>query len=363
MSTVNQYHRFFIVGITLILCLICSSSALSLQAVTDTVPSRLTDQEFWSMIEEFSEPDGYFRSDNLLSNEVWMQSIIPDLLLQTKPGGVYMGVGPEQNFTYIASIKPKMVFITDIRRGNMHTQLMYKALFELSTDRADFVARLFSRKRPDGLDSTSTVADIFHAYSNAQRSDELVYKENLRLIHDRLVKRHGFPLSSDDLRGIEYVYHNFWQFGPNLNYNSSGQSFGGRRWHFATYASLMTETDGSGVSRSYLANEENFNIVKELEENNLIIPLVGDFAGPKTIRAIGKYLKEHEATIAAFYLSNVEHYLGSSWLNFCSNVASLPLDENSTFIRASHSGFGGFGRGLTISLGAMLSETKACKNR
>ena len=363
MSTVNLHHRFFIVGITLILCLSCSSIALSLQTATDTLPSRLTDQEFWGMIEAFSEPDGYFRSDNLLSNEVWMQSIIPDLLLRTKLGGVYMGVGPEQNFTYIASIKPKMAFITDIRRGNMHTQLMYKALFELSMDRADFVARLFSRKCPDGLDSTSTVAGIFQAYSNVQRSDELVFKENLKLILDLLVKKHGFRLSSEDLAGIEYVYYNFWQFGPNLNYNSSGQSFGGRGWQFATYASLMTETDGSGISRSYLANEENFNIVKELQEKNLIVPLVGDFAGSRTIRAIGKYIKEYDATIAAFYLSNVEYYLGSRWLNFCANVASLPLDENSTFIRATHSGYGGFGRGLTFSLGAMLSETKACKNR
>ena len=67
-----------------------------------------------------------------------------------RPGGVYLGVGPEQNFTYIAALKPKMVFITDIRRGNLHMQLMYKALFELSADRAEFVSRLFTKKRPGG---------------------------------------------------------------------------------------------------------------------------------------------------------------------------------------------------------------------
>jgi len=314
------------------------------------------------MIEKFSEPDGYFRSDNLLSNEVGIQSVIPDLLLRTKPGGVYMGVGPEQNFTYIASLRPKMAFIIDIRRGNMHTQLMYKALFELSSNRAEFVALLFSRKRPDGLDSKSTAADIFNAYSNVQRSDDAAYKENLKLIQNQLVKKHDFPLSSDDLAGIENVYYNFYQFGPNINYSSSGQSFGGRGWNFVTYAALMTDTDEDGVNRSYLANEENFKIVKDLEKKNLIVPLVGDFAGPKAIRAVGKYLKDHEATIAAFYLSNVEQYLGAGWFNFCASVASLPLDETSMFIRASRNGSRSFRRGLATSLGAMQSETKACQN-
>ncbi|MEJ2246919.1 MAG: hypothetical protein P8Y80_12705 [Acidobacteriota bacterium] len=315
------------------------------------------------MIEKFSEPDGYFRSDNLLSNEVGIQNVIPDLLRRTKPGGVYMGVGPEQNFTYIAAIKPRMAFIIDIRRGNMHIQLMYKALFELSADRAEFVSRLFSRKRPVGLDSESTAADIFHAYSNVQRSDELVYKENLKLIHDLLVKKHGFPLSSDDLAGIENIYYNFYQFGPNINYSSSGRSFGRRGLNFATYATLMTRTDEAGVSRSYLASEENFKIVKDLEKKNLIVPLVGDFAGPKAIRAVGEYLKEHRATIAAFYLSNVEQYLDIGWINFCASVAGMPLDETSTFIRASHNGSRRFGRGLTTSLGAMQSETEACQNK
>ena len=97
---------------------------------------------------ELSEADGFFRSDNLVSNELFMQRVIPDLTRIVKPGRVYLGVGPEQNFTYIAAIKPAMAFIIDVRRGNLQLHLMYKALFELSSDRADFVSRLFSLKRP-----------------------------------------------------------------------------------------------------------------------------------------------------------------------------------------------------------------------
>ncbi len=122
------------------------------RAVAPSLPDKLSDRDYWSLVTEFSEPDGEFRSDNLLSNEIFLQAVIPDLIRVAKPSRVYLGVGPEQNFTYIAALKPKMAFIVDVRRGNLQLHLMYKALFELSSDRADFIFRLFSRKRPEGLE-------------------------------------------------------------------------------------------------------------------------------------------------------------------------------------------------------------------
>jgi hypothetical protein len=325
-----------------------------------TIPQRLSDQEFWRLSSEFSEPNGYFRSDNLLSNEIWLQYVIPDLLKRTSPGGVYLGVGPEQNFTYIAAIKPRMAFITDIRRGNLCTQLMYKALFELSSDRADFVSRLFTKKRPDGLTAKSSAADIFNAYWDTPTSAQSVYKANLQAIDDLLTRKHALPLSKDDLDGIEYVYYNFYWFGPSITYNSSN---GGRGGNMATYYDLMVATDGAGLDRSFLASEENFRFVKDLEERNLIVPVVGNFAGPKALRAEGQYFRDHGATVTAFYLSNVEQYLNQDgiWSDFCRNVASMPLDESSTFIRSA--GGGGYGRGfggLMSYLGSMQSETRSC---
>ena len=69
---------------------------------------------------------------------------------------MYLGVGPEQNFTYITAVRPRMAFILDIRRGNLQEHLLYKALFELSADRAEFLSRLFSRPRAAGLTTDST---------------------------------------------------------------------------------------------------------------------------------------------------------------------------------------------------------------
>src|SRR6188768_1838176 len=108
----------------------------------EALPARLSDAEFWALVEQLSEPEGNFPFDNLVSNETSIQSVIPALLNRTRPGGVYLGVGPEQNFTYIAALQPRIAFVIDIRRQNLVEHLMYKALFELSPSRADFVSRL-----------------------------------------------------------------------------------------------------------------------------------------------------------------------------------------------------------------------------
>ena len=175
-----------------------------------------------------------------------------------------------------------------------------------------------------------------------------------------MVVTHGFPLSRQDLDGIEYVYRAFYSFGPRIRYSSSTASSGPYQ---PTYASLMTATDSKGQARGYLASEENFQILKDLERKNLVVPLVGDFGGAKAIRAVGRYLKERDATVAAFYLSNVEQYLRMDgiWRDFCGNVASLPLDEASTFIRAVRRTSDRATFGLSNELGSMMYEVKGCQ--
>src|SRR4051794_31397227 len=103
-------RRVFVAVLAATFACAAFSFAPPVRAAADTLPARLSDQEFWKLANELSEDNGYFRSDNLLSNELWYETVIPDLLNRTKPGGVYLGVGPEQNFTYIAALKPKMVF-------------------------------------------------------------------------------------------------------------------------------------------------------------------------------------------------------------------------------------------------------------
>jgi len=316
---------------------LCVTPAVRVVTPSD-LPSRISDQAFWHLIVEMSEPGGFFRSDNLVSNETTFQHVIPELRKRMRPGGVYLGVGPDQNFTYITAVRPRIAFIIDVRRKNMLLHLTYKAIIEQSADRAEFLSLLFSRPRPQGLSPAATPEALVAAFGPSPPSEKL-YEKNLKTITDRLVSHHHFRLSAPDLRSIEYVYHAFFTGGPELRYSfPRGPWFAG----FPTYAELIAESDGDGTQHSYLATDENFRALRELERNNLIVPIVGDFGGSKAIRAVGEYLREHNAAVTVFYTSNVEQYLfqGEAWKRFFGNVAALPLDPSSVFIRAYFNNMG-----------------------
>ncbi len=306
------------------------------------LPESLTSEEFWSLSDALSEPGGYFRSDNLVSNEHTLQYVIPDLQQTVAPGGVYLGVAPDQNFTYIAAVRPKLAFILDIRRGNLLQHLLYKAIFELSADRADFVSRLFSRPRPDELGPASGVSEIFDAFAEAEPTERL-YQANLSDILARLIDHHRLPLSESDLRQIESIYSVFFREGPWIRY-SMGQfgRRGGAFGRFPSFAELAVQTDWTGEQRGYLASEDNYLYVRRLEQRNLVVPVVGNFAGPKALRAIGEWVRGQGAPIGVFYVSNVEQYLFQDGLfqAFARNVSSLPITDASTFIRSVSSRYG-----------------------
>jgi hypothetical protein len=302
------------------------------RAAAETLPKQLSDRAFWQMVVDFSEPSGIFRSDNLVSNEVTFQYVIPELRERRGPGGVYVGVGPDQNFTYISALSPRMAFVIDIRRQNMLLHLMYKALVESSESREEFLSKLFSRPRPAKLERSATAEALFYAFRQTEPS-EMLYEENLRGVFDRLLKHHGFTLSEEDRRAIEFVYRSFFQGGPDLQY-SVPQVVSGR--YFPTYAELMVETDRAGHNHGYLASEESYRALRDIERSNMLVPLVGDFGGPMAIRRVGEYLREHGATVSFFYTSNVEQYLFQSdaWMRFFLNVGMMPIDERSVFIRS-----------------------------
>jgi hypothetical protein len=315
-----QVKTFLAAAITLMLVLSVVPSRAA-----DTIPAELTDTAFWKMISDFSEPGGSFQLEIITSNEQSYQYVLPQLAMKVKPGGVYLGVAPEQNFTYIAALQPKIAFIFDIRRDMMLEHLMYKAVFEMSADRADFVSNLFSRPRPAGLTADSSADAIFRAFASAPADSKLA-EEHLTAILARLTSTHQFPMKAADQERIRSIYLTFLREGV-LNFSSSYASPG--------YAGLMTMTDLNGKNWSFLATKENYDRVRTMHQKNLIVPVVGDFAGPKALRAVGQYLKDHSAIVSVFYISNVEDYIQSVWMSYTGNIASLPLDSSSTFIRWS----------------------------
>jgi hypothetical protein len=308
-------------------------------------PNQMSDSEFWKMISDFSEPDGFFQYENFVSNEDDYQAVLGVLKQRIKPGGVFVGVGPEQNFTYVTTFQPEIAFIIDIRRQNMLEHLLYKALFELSADRREFVSRLFSRRPPADIKKQATALTLFQPYEHTA-SDRQFYDANLSAVYDRLIKTHGFALSAEDKQAIAKIYTAFFQGGPQMDYRFNSYT---APTASASYTQLMDAADRDGRRWSYLETEENFQSIKEYQQKNLIVPLVGDFAGPKTIRAVAKYARDRNSVVSVFYTSNVDEYLfrDGSKDRFFANVATLPMNDSGAMIRA----IGGPGAGIgTVEL-------------
>jgi hypothetical protein len=296
------------------------------------LPDRLSDADFWNLASSLSEPGGYFRIvDNFTSNENEIGRLFPRVAALGGTGGVYLGVGPEQNLTYIAALRPAMAFVIDIRRQAAIQHLMFKAVFELSNGRADFISMLFAKPKPAGIEPKAPIRQIWEAFDNVPTDRALATKNHAAIV-DRL-KSHGFTLTEDESSQLDLVLNAFVQYGPAITTNSGNRGRGGNS---ATFEDLTGSSfDDSGQPQSFLSTDENYKFVKTLQEKNLVIPVTGDFGGPKALQAIGKYLHEHNGIVRAFYLSNVEQYLfmdGKSE-TFYGNVATLPLNDASVFIR------------------------------
>ena len=127
------------------------------------------------------------------------------------------------------------------------------------------------------------------------------------LVRERLTVAHHLPLSAAELASIEVALSAFMHEGPEIQFWRGPVPAGERR--APSYRELMLTTDLIGQRRSFLASEEAFATIKDLQARNTIVPVVGDFGGPAAIRRVGDYAREHRAVIHAFYGSNVGVYL------------------------------------------------------
>jgi hypothetical protein len=314
-----------------------AASAAPYQAAVPSLPDRLGDAEFFNLVSELSEPGGVFRlADNFTSNELEVGRVFTMLRQRGVAGGVYLGVGPEQNLTYIAAIRPAIAFVVDIRRQAVMQHLMFKAVFELAKDRADFIALLFSKPRPADLDGTMPIQRIWTAYA-AVPTDRDLASQNANRIVNHLTRTHRFTFTAAESAQLESVRAAFVRYGPDISTRGwGGVGRVGAGGSGGTFADLTGWAyDDEGEPQSFLSTEENFRFVKALHEKNLLIPVSGDFGGPKAIRAIGAYLQKQGAVVSAFYVSNVEQYLfqDGKARAFYDNVAALPVNDTSVFIR------------------------------
>ena len=291
--------------------------------------------EFSRLVQEFSEGGGSFFSDNFTSNEISYLHIADRLRERGISGGAYLGVGPEQNFTYIAKIRPQIAFIVDIRRQAVLQHLLYKAIFQKAKNRAQFLSLLFSRPLTGAaLSGKIPSLEVLLESVNQASTSEVIFKTNLATMRETIEREFQFPLSPDDLHSLEYVYRAFWRANLDISFR-----FGGMRWGggFPRLRDLILATDLSGKLGNFLAREQDYEFVRKLELKNRVIPVVGDFGGAKALASVAAYLQRHGYTVSAFYTSNVEQYLFADEMfgAFVENVRKLPVTRQSVIIRSA----------------------------
>ncbi|HEY3131480.1 MAG TPA: hypothetical protein VGL91_18640 [Acidobacteriota bacterium] len=291
------------------------------------------------LVQSLSEPGGFFDSDNFVSNESSYLTIVPRMRELGIRGGVYIGVGPDQNFSYLTQIRPEQAIIIDIRRQNLLQHLLFKALMERARSRLEYLSLLFAKpvKLPSDLGKSLSAEQLVEAIDKVPGDPE-VYRKNLEWVQSHIARKYRLSLSHQDWELLKYIYKNFYEEDLDIRYRSYGREF---QWRYPTFRMLILERDVNHQLGNYMATEDDFLWLKRFQEEDRLVPVVGDLAGKVAMRNIARYLKDNRKLVRAFYVSNVEFYLirNGVFEGYVDNVRALPVDDRSIFIR-SYFGYG-----------------------
>jgi hypothetical protein len=327
-GAVGLLQRSLLIAICLILL---SSAGLTGPRKTETPPFSAS--QFAELIERISEEDGTFWNDNYVSNEASYLHPLTKMQELGIHGGVYIGVGPNQNFTYIAKVRPRYAFIVDIRRQNSLEHLLFKSLFHLSHDRAQYLSLLLSRPISPGIfeDGSYTVEDLVRYFEKAP-ADPSLFTRTQSDVRGYLESSCRLNLTERDWSTIDRIHLAFYARGLAIKYDYIP---------VPTYGEFLVEKDLEGRMQNFLNSAEDFGFVKQMEEENRIVPVVGDFSGSHALKELGSFLKEKDEKITVFYASNVEQYLirDMTWPDFIDNLKQLPFDDRALFIRTHWSNY------------------------
>ena len=327
-------------------------------------PTRaaVPDSSFARLVARLSEPGGFFDTDNLISNEASYLHVMGGLRRLGVSGGAYIGVGPDQNFSYIALIRPRIAYLIDIRRDNLLQHLLFRALFEMARSRTEYLALLFAKPMPAELRADPRAWDDrplaqIVAYLDSVPGRRALFDDTRALV-ERAVHRFGVPVDARDLAKIAANHEAFFAGGLDLRFTSLGRPV---RSYYPTYRQLILERDREGRPSSFLADEEGFRFVKSLETRGLVVPVVGDLAGSHAMHEIARHITERGDRVSALYTSNVEFYLmrgegagsNAAFDRFARNVTLLPHDTHGVIIRSYFGG--GFGQPHPQNVNGYLS--------
>jgi hypothetical protein len=283
------------------------------------------------LIDQLSERDRYYFSDNYVSNETSLLQVAP-LIERLTPGGAYLGVGPEQNFSYIALVRPEVAFIVDIRRRNMLLHLLYKSIFEEATTRSHFLTLLVGRPHAAKGDpgAAATIAQVI-AHAEAQPPDRELWRASHARLVERITGNYRVPLTVADKVALREAHQAFFDDQLDIQFELHMKT----RPRYPKLRDQLAMQAPDGRALGFLASEDAFRFVQRMQAEHRVIPLVGDFAGNKALPGVANYLRENKIRLSVFYVSNVEEFLFEDkvWPKWIDNVLALPADDQSLFVR------------------------------
>jgi hypothetical protein len=307
--------------------------------LVEAAPGRAQASSFGEQVGRLSEPGGSFDTDNLISNERSYLDVVPAIVARGATGGAYIGVGPDQNFSYIVRVRPAVAYIIDVRRDNMLLHLLFKALFAEAHTRVEYLALLTGRAPPpDAAHWASAPLKSIVAYVDGKSAAA----DQTRALHRRLetaILAFGVPLTRADLDTIKRFHQAFIDAGLGLQFHSFNRA---PQPYYPSLRDLLMATDASGHGWNYLDAEDDYQFLRGLEGRDGVVPVVGDVAGPRAMHAIAADIGARGERLSAFYISNVENYLfrDGSFARYAENIGRFPRSSRSFVIRSIFSGGG-----------------------
>ncbi|SIN92864.1 hypothetical protein SAMN05444166_1656 [Singulisphaera sp. GP187] len=286
-------------------------------------PAR--DATFASIIRELSERETGPAADNLVSNEDSYPRVTAEVARLCPPGQVYLGVGPDQNFTILAQAKPRLAFVMDFRRRNLLLHLVHKALFTLAANRVAYLTRLTARS-PGPLGPDPSADELVTAFSEAKFDRERLEESIVEV--------------ATILQPLGVVAEPEWKALATIQAKLAGPGMNARFLAlpmYPTLGQLVRTRDRRGAPAHLLASEAGYQFVRELQQGDRLIPLVGDFSRPPSLSRLGDWLRAHSLRLSLLYVSDVEFFLirAGRFARYVESLAGLPWHEGAQVVRTS----------------------------
>lgn len=289
----------------------------------------MPDDAVGPLLARLSEPAGDFPSENYVSNELSLLDVARELRDPKLRGRAYVGVGPEQSFTYLAMLEPRVAYVVDIRRGNLLEHMFFRGCFEAGATRAEFLSALLARRPKASVDEGRIGFDALEAAFRAAPMDRALRDEGIARTMS-LLDRLGVARARGDDAAVARIQSAFATHGLSIAYTMSGS----QRDH-PSLAETLSAKDPDGAPSTFLASEALYAKVRRLVVENRVLPIVGDFGGAHALRAVAEDMRARGLLLGVFYTSNVEQYLFDARKHgaFVASVASMPRDDESRIVR------------------------------